>query len=309
MNPSKPARFLILRGGAIGDFILTLPAIQALRDRWPGAYIELVGYPHIANLALVAGLVDHVESLDRADAARLFTWRTTFSEEQAEHLRSFDLIISYLHDPDGVVKANLKAAGVKQVIYGSPLVKEGHAIDHLMKPLETLAIYAEEPLPRLTLKSERGKEWLAAHGLSGGVVAIHPGSGSPKKNWPAGNFLKLAEQLREFGQPHLMIFGEADAAVADVIRKEMPGVIELSGCTLVELASVLSACRAFVGNDSGVTHIAAALGLRTIVMFGPSDADRWGPRGSHVNVIKAPEGNLELIPTNDVLNMLRSSLA
>ena len=309
MNPTKPARFLILRGGAIGDFILTLPALQALREWWPDAYIELVGYPHIANLALAAGLVDHVESLDRADAARLFTWRPTFSEEQAAHLRSFDLVISYLHDPDGVVKANLKAAGVKQVIYGSPLVEEGHAIDHLMKPLETLAIYCEKPLPRLTLQAERGKEWLAAHGLSGNVVAIHPGSGSPKKNWPTENFLKLAEQLRESGQMYLIIFGEADAAVADLIRKNMPGVIELSGCTLVELATVLSACRAYVGNDSGVTHIAAALGLRTIVMFGPSDSDRWGPRGSHVSVIKAPEGNLELISANDVLNMLRSSLA
>lgn len=310
MNSSRPARFLILRGGAIGDFILTLPALQALRDRWPDAYIELVGYPHIANLALAAGLVDHVESLDRADAARLFTWRPTFSEEQAEHLRSFDLVISYLHDPDGVVKANLKAAGVKQVIYGSPLVEEGHAIDHLLKPLETLAIYGEKPAPRLALKAEeKGREWLTARGLSGDVVAIHPGSGSPKKNWPAENFIKLTEQLRESGQMYLMIFGEADGAVAELIRRRMHGVVELSGCTLVELASVLSACRAFVGNDSGITHIAAALGLRTIALFGPSNPDRWGPRGEHVSVIKAPDGNLELISMNGVLNRLRSALA
>ena len=305
---SKQARFLILRGGAIGDFILTLPAIQALRDRWPDAYIELVGYPHIANLALAAGLVDHVESLDRADTARLFTWRPTFSEEQAAHIRSFDLIISYLYDPDGVVQANLKATGVKQVIYGSPLVEEGHAIDSLMKPLETLAIYGEKPSPRLTLNAEKGKEWLKAHGLSGDVVAIHPGSGSPRKNWPAKNFLKLAERLRESGQRYLMIFGEADADVAALIRKEIPPVIELSGCTLVELATVLSACRAFIGNDSGVTHIAAAVGLPTLALFGPSNADRWGPRGSHVSIIQAPKGTLDFIFINDVLIRFRSFL-
>ena len=307
MNAPKQARFLILRGGAIGDFILTLPALQALRDRWPDAYIELVGYPHIANLALAAGLVDHVESLDRADAARLFTWRPTFSEEQAAHLRSFDLVLSYLHDPDGVVSANLKSAGVKQVIYGSPIVEKGHAIDHLMKPLETLAVYGEKPLPRLKLGAERGREWLAARGLSGDVIAIHPGSGSPKKNWPAENFVKLAERLGKSGQGSFMIFGEADDEAAALIRRMMPGVIELTGCTLVELASVLAACRAFVGNDSGVTHVAAALGLTTIVMFGPSDVDRWGPRGSHVRVIKAPDGNLEFISVDDVLNILRSS--
>jgi heptosyltransferase-2 len=105
-----------------------------------------------------------------------------------------------------------------------------------------------------------------------------------------------------------MIFGEADGAVAELIRKRMPGVVELSGCTLVELASVLSACRAFVGNDSGITHMAAALGLRTVALFGPSNPDRWGPRGEHVSVIKAPDGNLELISMNDVLNRLRSAL-
>ena len=309
MNAPKQARFLILRGGAIGDFILTLPAIQALRDRWPDAYIELIGYPHIANLALASGMVDRVDSLDRADAARLFTWRPTFSEEQAARLRSFDLVISYLHDPDGVVMANLKAAGVKQVIYGSPLVGSGHAIDHLMKPLETLAIYGEQPAPRLVLDAGRGGEWLAAHGLGGDVVAIHPGSGSPKKNWPPENFVKLAERLNESGQKYFMIFGEADAATAGLIRRRMPGVVELSGSTLVEVASVLSACRAFIGNDSGVAHIAAALGLRTIVMFGPSDADRWGPRGSHVRLIKAPGGRLDLISMTDVLNMLGASLS
>ena len=70
---NKQIRFLILRGGAIGDFILTLPAIAAVRERWPDAYIELIGYPHIANLALAAGLVDHVDSLDRAEMARFFS--------------------------------------------------------------------------------------------------------------------------------------------------------------------------------------------------------------------------------------------
>ncbi len=304
MSAPRQVRFLILRGGAIGDFILTLPAIQALRDRWPDAYIELIGYPHIANLALAAGLVDRVDSLDRAETARLFTWRPSFSEAQAEHLRSFDVILSYLHDPDGVVMANLKSAGVKQILYGSPLVETGHAIEYLMKPLETLAIYGENPAPRLVLDAARGREWLDARGLSGAAVAIHPGSGSPKKNWPAERFVLLAEHLKASGQPYLMIFGEADSAAAEVIRGRLPGVIELSGCTLVELASVLAACRAYVGNDSGVTHLAAALGLRTIVMFGPSDAERWGPRGSHVRILKAPGGNLECISIADVLNLL-----
>ena len=64
---AKP-KILVLRGGAIGDFVLTLPAVHALRDRWPKAYIEILGYPHIANLALAGGLVDTVTSLVAAKA-------------------------------------------------------------------------------------------------------------------------------------------------------------------------------------------------------------------------------------------------
>ena len=138
----KQSRFLILRGGAIGDFILTLPAIRALRRQWPEAYIEIVGYPHIANLAIAGGLADHVESLDRAEMAKFFALRPSFTEAQARHVQSFDVVITYLHDPDGSVRENLLSAGAKQVIYGSPIVERGHAVEHLMKPLETLAIYA-----------------------------------------------------------------------------------------------------------------------------------------------------------------------
>ena len=67
-----PPRFLVLRGGAIGDFIVTLPVLQALRDRWPDAYVEIWGYPHVARLALAAGLAQRVVSLDRAEMARFY---------------------------------------------------------------------------------------------------------------------------------------------------------------------------------------------------------------------------------------------
>lgn len=303
----KTVRFLILRGGAIGDFIATLPAIQALRDQWPDAYIEVLGYPHIANLALAAGLVDHVDSLDRAEAARFFSRIPEFSDRQREHIRSFDLVISYLHDRDGLVRHNILSLGAKQVIYGSPLVEEGHAVDHLLKPLETLAIYAAGSRPKLELSEPlrgQGRAWLVAHGAEKEPVALHPGSGSPKKNWPAERFAELAGRLAAAGRSPVFILGEADAAEGELLRAKQPGVPVLSDASLVEVASVLSACRGYVGNDSGITHLAAALGLPVVALFGPSDAARWAPRGERARTLEAPGGDLSKIAVENVLEAL-----
>lgn len=305
---TKPARFLILRGGAIGDFILTLPAIQALRARWPDAWIELVGYPHIANLALDAGLVNRVESLDRAGMARFFASRPLFTDEQASYIRSFDLVLSYLHDPDGVVQRNLLLAGARQVLYTSPLVETGHAVAHLLKPLESLAIYEQDDRPHLELSEEirsTGRRWLAERRLEAPVLALHPGSGSARKNWPADFFVELAVAAgARWGGSAFYILGEADRDAAAVIARRDPKRAILSGRTLTEVGSVLTACQAFVGNDSGITHLAAAVGVPTIALFGLSDAARWGPRGARVRVLQAPAGDLGRIRIEEVLDAL-----
>lgn len=304
---NRRVRFLVLRGGAIGDFILTLPALAALRERWPDAYIEIFGYPHIADLAIAAGLADRVESLDRAGMAKFFTPTPTFTDEQAAHIRSFDVVISYLRDPGGVVRDNLRAAGARQVVCGSPMVESGHASDHLVKPLETLALYVAGTNARLALRPEHtepGRRWLADRGIEGRVAAIHPGSGSPKKNWPADRFVELAEKLTSSGWSPFFVIGEADREVEQVLLARAPGIPMLAGATLTEVASVLAHCAVYVGNDSGVTHIATALGIPVVAIFGPSDADRWGPRGPNVTLLRAPGGDLAAISVERVLQSL-----
>lgn len=306
-TPKRP-RFLVLRGGAIGDFVLTLPALHALRECWPEAHIELLGYPHVANLALACGLADHVDSLDRAGMARFFSLVPSFSDQQVEYIKSFDLIVSFLHDPGGVVQENLRAAGARQVIYGSPIVEQGHAVDHLVKPLETLALYVSGGIPRLEIAGpirKQGFAWLAARGLEKTAVAIHPGSGSPRKNWPADRFAELARKLAASGNASpFFTWGEADVKTAAALQKTAGDIPFLSDCTLVELAAVLANCRAYVGNDSGITHIAAALGLPVVALFGPSDPDRWGPRGPNVKILRAPSHRMKDIELPEVLSVL-----
>jgi heptosyltransferase-2 len=304
MSSSPPIRILVLRGGAIGDFIVTLPVLQKLRDRWPQAHIELVGYPHVAILARAAGLVNHVESLDKAEIARFFAARPTFTAAQCDYLRAFHFVVSYLHDPDGVVRANLTAAGARQVLYGSPLITTGHAIEALLKPLETFALYAEGvEQPRLALATEQlawGRDWLAARGLAGReILAIHPGSGSPRKNWPVENFIALAQQLPH-GIAPLLVLGEADEELVAPLMRTLPDAPRLAGCTLLEVASVLANCAAYLGNDSGITHLAAALGVPVVALFGPSNPEHWAPRGPRVTLLQAPDGKTAEIKVAEV---------
>ncbi len=294
---SHAPRFLILRGGAIGDFIATLPVLQALRAQWPAATIEIWGYPHIAELAVAAGWAQSVVSLDRAEMSRFFVSEPQFSDAQVAAIRSFDLVFNYLHDPVGQVRSNLLLAGAKQVLSGSPIIKRGHAIPFLLEPLQALAFYDEGLVPTLDF-SERlraqGRERLRARGLRGAPVAVHPGSGSPSKNWPVERFVEILRRLRAKHSEVVAILGEADVAEAAVLARELPDLPVLEGLTLVELAATMAECRAYLGNDSGITHLAAAVGLPTTALFGPSDAEVWAPRGrGGAKVLRAPEGELE----------------
>ena len=99
MQPSR-GKILVIRGGAIGDFILTLPAIAALRRQCPRAHLEVLGYPHIVQLALAGGLVDRVRSIEARALAGFFARRGTLEPDLVDYFSEFDIIISYLFDPD-----------------------------------------------------------------------------------------------------------------------------------------------------------------------------------------------------------------
>ncbi len=301
-------RFLLLRGGAIGDFIATLPVLQALRTQWPAATIEIWGYPHIAELAVAGGLAERVVSLDRAEMARFFVPEPAFTDAQVAAVRSFDLVFNYLHDPVGQVRSNLLLAGAKQVVSGSPIIKRGAAVPFLLEPLQALAIYETELVPELDLSGaarSAGRARLRAFGLRGRPVAVHPGSGSPAKNWPVARFAEILRRLRASGAEALAVAGEADGAEAAALRRELPDLPLVQGLTLVELSATLAECAAFLGNDSGITHLAAAVGLPTTALFGPSDADVWAPRGrGGVKVLRAPEGELARLTVADVWTAL-----
>ena len=112
MSPSAPPpqsrpRILVIRGGAIGDFILTLPAVRLLREGLPNPHIEILGYPGIASLATLAGLAEDVRSIEHGSLAPFFAPGTKLDPGLVEYFSSFQLVISYLHDQDGHFAKNL----------------------------------------------------------------------------------------------------------------------------------------------------------------------------------------------------------
>lgn len=309
-------RILVLRGGALGDFVLTLPVFQTLRTLWPAARIEMVGYPRIARLAVLGGWADAVRSLDEACMAALFADKGELSAELRRYIGSFDLVLAYVPDPDGVLRQNLLAAGARQVLSASVAVRDQHAVEQFLGPLRAAGWNVPEGLaPELRLSGAARARGRRRAGVGATpYVVFHPGSGSLKKNWPLANFLALAQEVQQRGRIPVFLAGEADAAIAAFLRAGglPPGARLLEGLSVEQLAEVLAAAVTCVGNDSGVPHLAAAVGSAVVAIFGPTDPALWAPRGPCVRIVApGPDspGDLAAIPVSRVSAALDAVLA
>ncbi|MDB6118763.1 MAG: hypothetical protein JWO08_2544 [Verrucomicrobiaceae bacterium] len=287
----KP-RVLVIRGGAIGDFILTLPAIKLLRDSIAGCHLEVLGYPGIIDLAVAAGLADASRSLEHRSMALLFVPNAKIDEALAEWLKSFNLVVSYLYDPDGHLAGNMQRIGMKTFLAMPSRVidGQGHAAMQLAKPLESLAMYLEDPAPHIRMP----QAWAPSD-----TIAIHPGSGSLKKNWPVEHWCRAGHELHALRpQARLaLITGEAElerGITAQVLKawKSLP-VDHWDSLPLTELAARLPGCSVFLGHDSGIGHLAAACGLPCLLFFGPSDPATWAPQNTDVTVYQAVTKDLQ----------------
>ncbi len=293
-QPAAP-RALVIRGGAIGDFILTLPAIRLLRDSIPDVRIEILGYKPIVELAVSAGLAESVRNLEHGSMAKLFVPNVTIDRELLDYFRGFNLVVSYLYDPDGYFRGNMDRIGVRTFLAASHHVEPGagHAAAQLAKPLEKLAMYLDDPAPRIKL------EVTCDLSSDRKIIAIHSGSGSLKKNWPTCNWSRLGRELSEVF-PHCqlaLITGEAEAerGVTQSMLEGWRGLdfLHWDQLPLTQLAVNLSTSAAFLGHDSGISHLAAACGLPCLLLFGPTDAATWAPRNAGVQVLTDASGDLQ----------------
>jgi heptosyltransferase III len=295
-------RILVIRGGAIGDFVLTLPAIKLLRDRFPQSHLEILGYKHIAALAEKRFYADAVRSIESASLARFFAKNSELPGELADYFGGFDLILSYLYDPDRIFETNAKKSGSATFIAGpSKLDDSEHAAFQLARPLAALDLFLTDPsahlfptdVDRNAIRSSRGK------------TAFHPGSGSETKNWPLENWIELGNALLARDHSLIIVAGEADTARTPQLKRAWKGkpIQFAENLPLPHLAALLEGS-VFVGHDSGISHIAAAVGARCLLVFGPTDPAIWAPANENVKVLRAPEGNLTSLEMETVLSLI-----
>jgi heptosyltransferase-2 len=301
---SARGKILVIRGGAIGDFILTLPAITALRQQFPEAHLEVLGYPHIVQLALAGGIVDRVQSIEARALAGFFARHGELEPELADYFSGFDLIVSYLFDPDEIFKTNVARCSRAQFIVGPHRPGETeklHATKVYLKPLERLAVFEADPVPRLTIHSQLSTL---------NQLALHPGSGSEKKNWPEARWAELLQRLIDETDFNLLLVGgEAEGERLQHLCGALPpSRIQMAqSVPLAELARLLQRCVAFIGHDSGISHLAAALGLPGIILWGDTVEEIWRPPHGHVRILKS-DGGLRTISVEQVFQRLTEIL-
>jgi ADP-heptose:LPS heptosyltransferase len=276
-------RILIIRGGDLREFILTCPVFTALRAQFPETSLEVLGYPRIAQIAKDVGLIDAIRSIETRAAAGFFGRGMPLDEDLGNYFAEFSMIFSYLYDPDGVFQVNVGRVSAGQFVQGPARPKEGenvHAADAFMKPLERLAIFGADPVPRLSFKRAPKLE-------TGSWIAVNPGRDG--QHWPIAKWINLLQTLlAKSGYNLFLIADEMEKRNVERLAQALPAkrVEVLNDISLTDLGARLSHCQAFIGVNSGVTQLAAAAGIPCVVIWGAENATIWKPPGENVTLLR-----------------------
>jgi ADP-heptose:LPS heptosyltransferase len=305
-------RVLLIRAGALGDCLLMLPALTALRAHFPDACIEVMGYPSRWEWALGRGLVDAVHAIERPGMHLLFCRVAEYPESLRALIGGYDIILSYRPDPEGVFAGNLRALGARRVLSQSPFPPPPppkiHVADFALRSVARLGVPLLEHVPQLPITpSDRAlvQPFFGGHAvdpLTERLIVIHPGSGSAGKRWPLADFAALLATVTAHPRVRAVIVaGYAEEGVAEELLALIPQSKSLIAANwpLLPTAALIAHAAVFVGHDSGLTHLAAAFGRPTVALFGPTDPEIWGPRGTSVTVVRirtgpTPEGDRSL---------------
>lgn len=289
-------RVLIIRPGALGDSLLAFPILRALRQ--PASHITFVSNGVVLPLAQACGLADVVDDFSSLRWSGLFS--STGITSLGEQFANYDLVVCWLHDPDGIVERNLAATDARRVVVapGRPARDtDVHIVDYLAQSAGVpLVALSATPLPLLPVAPASPMH----------PFAIHPGSGGIWKCWPPERFAAVITALAQRSIPVLLLAGPADQSVLQAVMSYLHPAIPqpdiLSCAPLLEVAQRLLSCRGYLGNDAGITHLAALLGISTLALFGPTSPQLWHPFGAHVKVLYRAE--LVDISVEDVLAAL-----
>ena len=277
---------LIFHTGALGDFVLTWPLGLALGRIYAQSRVMYVTHP---SKGAVAGRVLRLDWRDIGSGwHQLHTADPQLDEPQARLLAGAQLIVNFVAGANETWTDNLRRlSGGAPVVSLSPTPPEGwdeHATRYVLSQLSDQPILQSAMEQMLRSIAERGVGYPAR---KGDAIVIHPGSGSPRKCWPLERYTELIERLKSGGYVVRALLGEAEidhwpAERIDALRRACPVSTPPS---YVDLLDELAAAQTFVGNDSGPAHLAGAIGLPTVALFGSTLPDIWRPWGPKVTTV------------------------
>ena len=278
MRDESIERIAVIFPGALGDLLLALPALRLLRARHAAAHLVLVVNDPLRSLAACADVADATAGLSGADTAGLFG-----AERLPPWLAGRPFVYSWLGADSEDARARLVPAtrGVRffRVERGAGSVHAAAAYARAVgAPAETRVLaeasgLAPEP-------SARAQTLLAD--VKPPVLVVHPGAGSRAKRWDAAGFVQVAEWWREMGGGVVEVAGPAEAEDPPLLGSPI-----VRDWPLGDLAMVLARAALYLGNDSGVSHLAGAVGAAGVVLFGPTDPGRWAPLGVRLVSLRA----------------------
>ncbi|MBH0185174.1 MAG: glycosyltransferase family 9 protein [Nitrospira sp.] len=284
---------VILHPGALGDVVLAVPAMRRILARFPQHRSLLISNEPIGRFLLECRIVDSWMPVQGAACTDLFAGSVSASTELGRWLNECDCAVAWTTDEGGTLETVLQGCGVRERIIQSPFSPELQAVHQGDRFLETIGeTVGDGSLDRrIQIPSdlvERGQVQLGRMGISFDrpIVLIHPGSGSRRKCvHPEVLAMAIAQFQREDMCP-LILEGPADRESVASLSNLVPTVPLIAGGDLSIVACLLARSVLYIGNDSGMTHVAALLAVPTIALFGPTDPERWAPRGFHVTVLR-----------------------
>jgi hypothetical protein len=237
--------------------------------------------------------VDRLHAWENASTSSLFREDEPSPKARGEGLSGYDAAIACTRS--GLLATSLRHLVPRVVTRDpSPPAGGGHASTWLAGAAHDLGAGdaglppSHEPSPEEREAAER-----IADPLPEAFLAIHPGSGSPSKNWPPASFAAIVARHAS-GRRWLLVEGPADVSACDPLRA-VPGAVVARGLPPRVLGTLLSRAGLYVGNDSGVSHLAAAWGAPTLTLFGPTDPEVWAPVGVRVVTVRGSGGSVASI--------------
>jgi ADP-heptose:LPS heptosyltransferase len=266
--------FLLVHQGALGDLVLCFPALIALKKYVQS--IHLLCQNRLGKLSCHLGLTDRHFPIESALFASLYA--DSPASEVREMLMQYDAIVLFSFSQQ--LCQTIRRITEKDVYLIAPrpaLGQKIHVSRHILSGLADCGLLKSDDISPI-IQDFRYKNADPAK------ILIHPGSGSPRKNWHVSNFIRVYELLEAEGKKPEFVLGPAEESLAEDLKNI--GIIHQHS-DLPELADLLRHTGGFIGNDSGATHLAAFLGLTVTAIFGPSDPERWKPLGRAVRVLRA----------------------